>query len=113
MKLLLILLLFFIPLIAMAVGPPIPSEFIGDWVPQKSSCTSSTRLRIDVDSVTLINGSDSQKYGDIDLCYSCEGGAQYSGEVVWLFPDFNKGNKSKFAIAFNAEEKKGITVIEF
>jgi hypothetical protein len=100
---------------AMAVGPPMPAEFVGDWVSKEAFCEATVRLRVEVDTVTLINGSDSQEFGDLHLCYSCEGGARYGGEVVWLMPEFNKLGSAKrgpFTIRFNADEEKGITVID-
>jgi hypothetical protein len=49
----------------------------------------------------------------LNICYSCEGGAQYSGEVVWLLPEFHSGNGVQFTVYFNANEEKGITVLQF
>jgi hypothetical protein len=90
----------------------IPAEFLGDWVRIKDSCESKIRLRVAPNTVTLLNGIDSELFGDLDLCNTCEGGAQYNGEVVWLSPEFNSGSSSPFTIRFNTNEKKGVAVIE-
>ncbi len=96
-----------------ALGPPVPDAFIGDWAPMKSACKSATILRVELESVSLLGKADQQSFGDIDICYSCEGGTRYSGEVVWLSPDFNQSGTAPFIIRFNANEKKGVASIEF
>ena len=96
-----------------AVEPPVPDEFIGDWLPADSTCKSKIGITVEKNAVTLFNGSDSKKFGDLDICYSCEGGVRYSGEVVWLLPEFHSGGGAQFSVILNAKEEKGITVIEF
>jgi len=96
-----------------AVEPPVPDEFIGDWLPADSTCKSKIGITVEKNAITLFNGSDSKKFGDLDICYSCEGGVRYSGEVVWLLPEFHSGGGAQFTVIFNAKEEKGITVIEF
>jgi hypothetical protein len=92
----------------------VPSEFLGDWVPQNTSCKSDVKLRVGTEAVTLINGADAQEFGDLlDLCYGCEGGIRYSGDVVWLAPKTKKTRGPTFTIKFNAGEQKGVTVVEF
>jgi len=104
--------LLLVTLPALAVELPVPAEFIGEWVPVGSACNANSRLRVESTSVTLANGSDSQQFGNLDLCFSCEGGARYSGMVLWLLPEFNKGGRTPFTVRFNAKEEKGITVVE-
>lgn len=112
MKLVVSLLAMVISPAVIAVGPPIPEEFIGVWVPVGSSCQAKNKLHVKKDSVYLYNGSDTQQFGNIDICYSCEGGARYGGEVVWLMPEFNTGGQSTFTVYFNANEEHGISVVE-
>ena len=104
--------LLLVALPALAVEIPVPVDFIGEWVPVGSSCNADSRLRVESNSVTLVNGSDSQQFGNLDLCLSCEGGARYNGSVLWLLPEFNKGGRTPFTVRFNAKEEKGITVVE-
>lgn len=89
----------------------VPNEFIGDWMPTTDTCASPLRLRVLKREVTLIHGNDEQTFGDVHLCYSCEGGAKYAGIVVWLEPEFNTG--APFVIRLNADEQKGIAVINY
>ena len=112
MKLIISLLAIIISTAVFAVGPPVPEEFIGIWVPVKNSCESKNKLQITKNNVTLINSSDKKQFGNIDICYSCEGGIRYSGEVVWLTPEFNSGGMSPFFVYFNANEETGITVVD-
>jgi hypothetical protein len=106
------LCILFFAISAYAKEITVPVEFLGDWVRVKDSCESKIRLRVAPTSVTLVNGIDSEQFGDLDLCYTCEGGAQYNGEVVWLSPEFNSGNSAPFTVRFNANEKKGVAVVE-
>lgn len=91
---------------------PVPAEFVGEWAPAGSSCDAQSRLRVESSTVTLINGADSQQFGHLDICFSCEGGARYSGLVVWLLPEFNQQGRTPFTVRFNTAEEKGITVVE-
>jgi hypothetical protein len=89
----------------------VPNKFTGDWVPTRDACASPLRLRVSKREVTLIHGNDKQTFGDVHLCYSCEGGAKYAGIVVWLEPEFNTG--TPFVILLNAGEQEGIAVINY
>jgi len=101
-----------ITLPALAVEPPVPAEFLGEWVPVAGSCQDGNRLRVQSTTVTLVNGPDSQTFGDLDICHSCEGGARYGGIVVWLLPEFSAGSAAPFVVRFNADEKKGVAIID-
>ena len=92
----------------------VPDEFIGDWVPVIDTCASPLRLRVAKHGVTLIYDDDKQTFGDLHLCYSCQGGAGYSGIVVWLEPEWASRHlrSSPFIIRFNDDERAGITVID-
>lgn len=90
-------------------GPP---EFVGDWVPKSGSCDSKLKFRIEGRQVVLKNGDLSRAFGDLEYCHSCEGGARYSGKIVWLFPEFNSGKEAPFVAYLNAGEKTGVTVLE-
>ena len=91
----------------------VPAEFIGDWVPADASCASTIRLRVAPRTVTLINGSDAQQFGHLDICFSCEGGARYAGIVVWLLPEFSSKGRGPFRVRFNAGEERGVAIVEF
>lgn len=107
------LLLAATPVLA-AQQHPVPEEFIGEWVPVGSTCNASSRLRVEDNTVTLVNGADLEQFGDLDLCFSCEGGARYNGMVLWLMPESKRSKKGQapFIVKFNAKEEQGITVVE-
>jgi hypothetical protein len=92
-----------------AFATEVPKEFLGYWVPQSASCQSGLRFRVEPSSVILQNGERKRTFGDLDVCYSCEGGAAYSGQVVWLVPEFNSNDLPPFTAYFNAGEKSGVT----
>src|SRR5262245_13961421 len=94
-----------------AVEPPVPQEYVGDWVPLELSCEATMRLRIEPASVSLISGADSQTFDDLDICHSCAGGSKYGGVMVWLLPEFSKG-KSPLIVRLNHNEEQGVTVVE-
>lgn len=75
---------------AVAVGPPVPAEYVGSWSPD-GTCKGPLQVKIAADSITLVNGSDSQKFGDVDMCLTCAGGFQYEGPVIWLVGDWRDG----------------------
>lgn len=87
-------------------------EYVGDWVPKSGTCESKLKFRIEANRVSLMNGDQTKAFGDLEYCYSCEGGARYSGKVVWLFPEFNSGKEAPFVAYLNAGEKLGVTVLE-
>lgn len=105
-------LLFGLSITAFA-EPGVPPEFLGDWVPRTSTCQSQLRFRVEAESVVLINDSESKPFGNLNFCYSCEGGANYSGKVVWMMPEFGGKTDPPFTAQFNAGEKSGVLVLDF
>lgn len=95
-----------------ALATEIPEEFLGDWVPQTASCQSELRFSVQPSRVVLKNGATTKAFGDIDICRSCEGGAQYLGEVVLLVPEFNSNKPAPFVARFNTSEKRGVTMLD-
>jgi len=105
------LLIFGLSGAAVAV-PGVPPDFLGDWVPKTSTCQSELRFRVEAKSVVLINGSQSKSFGNLDFCYSCEGGARYNGIVVWMMPEFGGKTEAPFTAQFNAGEKVGVAKLD-
>ncbi|MBK5969326.1 MULTISPECIES: hypothetical protein [Thiorhodovibrio] len=95
---------------AVAAGQT-PSEFVGLWVPLNASCQSDLAFLVGPDNVTLRNGQKKRAFGDLDFCYSCEGGVRYNGIVVWMKPEFSSGSEY-FLAAFNAGEQRGVTKLD-
>jgi len=89
---------------------PLPPEFHGYWVPSGAACSSSLGIRVSAKAIQFSKGENKQSF-PVDPCFSCEGGARYSGIVVWAAPA-NSENQAPFIAIFNSGERKGVTVVE-
>ncbi len=94
---------------AAASAESLPSELYGYWVPSRAACSSSLGIRVSAQTIQFRKG-DKQLSFQIEPCFSCEGGARYSGIVVWAIPKNSKDQS--FTAYFNAGERKGVTVVE-
>ena len=88
---------------------PMPAEFQGDWVPATTTCQAPARFRVTESRFTLINGRDSQEYGDLELA-SGYFGPDYDGIQQVAIAEFN--GDQPFRATFNANEKKNAVVLE-
>ena len=93
--------------------PEVPAEFLGDWVPEAATCQSPLKFSVEPKRVVLVNGTHSKAFGNLDVCFSCEGGAKYNGQVVWLMPEFGGNATSPLIAYFNADETLGVTKVDF
>jgi hypothetical protein len=93
-----------------ALADAIPAEFRGEWVAASGDCKAAERLQVGDATLTLINGKDSQTYGNVGLPTSFFG-PDYTGISVVAMPDVDSGN-SPFTVYFNDDEKKGVTRVE-
>jgi len=59
-KLIVSLLITLISTTVIAVGPPVPEEFVGIWVPIGSTCKAKDKLQITKNNVSLFNGTDNK-----------------------------------------------------
>ncbi len=92
---------------------PLEKAFLGTWAPKGSeACKAGPVVKVFPDKIILQNGGDSAEFGDLDACYTCEGGANYNGIVVWVVPAFSK-KSNPFTLYFNAKENRGVLEIEF
>jgi hypothetical protein len=90
----------------------VEAQFQGIWMPKdQSSCSAPLRIEVNKATVVLRNKNRTATYADIVMCYSCAGGAQYSGIEVQLYPE-KETAPSPFIIRFNPDEKEGVMVIE-
>lgn len=96
--------------LAAAASAPMPDEAIGDWVPATASCDATTRLRVEAQRMTLINGADRQSWGDLETALTFFG-PEYQGISTVVMPDFASGDPP-FTVYFNADEKPGVTKVE-
>lgn len=95
---------------AKQVPDVVPAEFIGDWVPAKVTCDSTVRFRAEGTRFTLINGKDSQSYGNLFMSASYFG-PDYSGISKVVVPDSDT-NDPPFMAFFNYDEKKGVALLD-
>jgi len=86
----------------------IPPEFHGDWAPAAAECKSGVRLRVAEGTLTLINGQDTQTWGNVGVPTTFFG-PDYTGISVVALPDFDASQP--FTAYFNADEKKGVTKV--
>ena len=91
-----------------ASAQAIPAAFQGDWVPANASCRSPLRFRATASRLTLINGTDTQSWGNLGLPPSFFG-PDYKGISVVALPDYD--GEQPFIVYFNAEEKKNVTKV--
>lgn len=94
-----------------ALAEDIPAEFRGTWKPRQEHCQSGAAMLVDRESITLKSTHRSRRFANVDVCYSCEGGARYGGIVVWAMPSAPQGD-ILFTVKFNADELRGVAVIE-
>ena len=87
-----------------------PAEFIGDWVPVKGTCDSTVRFRAEGNRFALINGKDSESYGNLFMSATYFG-PDDSGISKVVIPDSDT-NDPPFMVFFNADEKKGVTKLD-
>ena len=88
----------------------VPPQFHGDWVPQKATCDAApARLRVAGANLTLINGKDTQTWGNVAIP-SGYFGPEYRGISVVAIADFD--GTQPFTVYFNENEKKGVARVE-
>jgi hypothetical protein len=88
----------------------LPSELSGYWVPKSASCSSPLGLNVTTNTITFKNAKESRSFANIEPCFSCEGGVQYSGIVIWVSTLGNK--EAPFTVYFNANEIKNTALVE-
>ena len=94
---------------AAAAGQPVPRGSQGYWVPANSSCKSELGIRVTGSSVEFVNRQQ-RKLFNTEACFSCEGGAQYSGVVIWVAP--RSADNKAFTLYLNADEQEGVARID-
>jgi hypothetical protein len=95
---------------AAALGP-VPSEFRGTWVPTQATCQSPVRLVVTGDRLTLVNATDSETLGGIEMAGPSYFQPGYRGIMAVLFTEFS-GDQPVIA-TFNLGEKKGVARADF
>jgi hypothetical protein len=101
------------PLSAAAQGAfaQVPAEYRGDWVAASAACTATARVRVEPTSITLVNGTDTQSLGGIEMAGPGYFPPDYKGIQAIAITEFS-GNQPLLA-TFNHGEKKGVALVEF
>ena len=55
----------------------VPAEFAGNWVPVAAMCTSPARVRVEAARITLVDGTDTEAFGGIEMA-----GPSYFGPIT-------------------------------
>ena len=95
---------------AHAQGKQVEPEFRGDYVADSSTCSAPLRFRVGVDRLTLINGTDTASFADLDFSFSWYG-HDYSGIQFVSMPEYTRSTASAdgypFLVQFNDGEQRG------
>ncbi len=89
----------------------VPAEFQGTWVANSATCSSTLRVQISADRLTLNNGKDSESFGGIEMAGPGYFPPDYRGIMAVLLTEFS--GDQPVTITFNLGEKKGVAQIEF
>jgi hypothetical protein len=101
-------------LFLLAAGPAaaqIPAEFQGDWVPAAQACTSAARVRFEVTRITLVNGTDMESFGGVEMAGPAYFPPGYRGIQAVAYAEFS--GDQPMPITFNLRGKKGMAQVEF
>jgi hypothetical protein len=96
---------------ASGAAAQVPAEFQGTWVPAKATCESPARVVITTDQLTLVNGSDKQALGGIEMAGPGYWGPDYHGIMAVLITEFD--GQQPVTASFNVGEKTGAAQVEF
>ncbi len=89
----------------------VPAQFQGGWVPANGGCESPVRVQVTATGVTLVNGSDKQPLGGIEMAGPGYFAPGYRGIQAVLITEFD--GQQPATMTFNTMEKKGVAQIDF
>lgn len=90
---------------------PVPVHLQGYWVPSAAACSSALGVLVAAQRLKLRNASQEKSF-QTETCFSCEGGARYAGQVIWVLPK-SEAEKMQFVLYLNADERAGTARLEF
>jgi hypothetical protein len=82
----------------------------GSYAPG-GDCTKEPRVTIG-DAITIVSGGKPARFGPVDSCHSCVGGAAYQGAEVWVTYLDSKREPVYPMFRVNADEKRGNLVVD-
>jgi len=89
----------------------VPAELQGTWVPVKANCDSPSSILLTPDRLTLVNGSDREPIGGIEMAGPGYFAHDYSGILQVLITEFD--GQQPVTMTFNVGEKKGVAQVDF
>jgi hypothetical protein len=92
-----------------AAKAPMPEELYGQYAPQ-GICSKEPVVTVSKKGVSIQYQGQKSDPLNVDICYSCAGGAQYNGIQRWVSVKEGKdrwGGTSPVTLMFNANEQKG------
>jgi len=89
----------------------VPAQLQGGWVPATAGCDSPVRVQVAASNLTLVNGSDKQPLGGIEMAGPGYFAPGYRGIQAVLITEFD--GQQPATMTFNAMEKKGVAQIDF
>ena len=104
-------------LLALATTDPtealaqVPAEYQGTWIPVKATCQSPASVVVTADRLTLVNGTDKQSIGGIEMAGPGYFAPDYSGIMAVLITEFD--GQQPVTMSFNVGEKKGVAQADF
>jgi hypothetical protein len=88
----------------------VPADFQGEWVAASAACTAPLRVRFEAARVTLVNGTDMESFGGIEIAGPSFFGPDYRGIQSVLITEFDGDQPVRATL--NVDEKKGVTALE-
>ena len=100
------------PLPTAAQGPfaQVPADYRGDWVAASAACTAPVRVRVEATTITLMNGTDKESLGGLEMAGPGFFPPDYKGIQAVAITEFS-GNQPLSA-TFNHGERKGVAIVE-
>lgn len=89
----------------------VPAGLQGTWVPAKATCASPVSVVLTADKLTLVNGTDRQSIGGIEMAGPGYFAPDYSGIMQVLITEFD--GQQPVTMTFNVGEKKGVAQADF
>lgn len=89
---------------------PVPVQLQGYWVPSAAACNSTLGVLVGGQRLKLKNAGQEKTF-QTETCFSCEGGARYAGQVIWVLPK-SEAETMQFVLYLNADERVGTARLE-
>ena len=99
-----------LPAAAQGAFAQVPAEFRGDWVAASAACTAPVRVRVEPTRITLVNGTDTESLGGLEMAGPGFFPPDYKGIQAVAITEFS--GDQPLSATFNHGEKKGVAIVE-